>query len=126
MKLIHRLFIMATMLFVILLTGASCQETPKTMTKISMRLIEPAQEYGSFAAQPKIIWRVGVKYARIAEAPDFENHVHSLTIINEPDVWMINLTDKSGKHIVDSGPTMEVHLPIFQMPSGTKTKLHEL
>jgi hypothetical protein len=126
MKPRHYLPLLITMLCTVLLPGALCQETPKTMTKISVRLIEPAPEPRSFAAQPRTIWRVGVKYARIAEALDFENHVHGLTIINEPDVWMVNLVDKSGKHVVDSGPVMEVHLPIFQTSSEAKTKLHEL
>jgi hypothetical protein len=120
------LFFLPGILCLLLTVSAPCQETPKTMVKLSMRLIEPAPETGSFAAQPRTLWRAGKKYARIAEAPDLENHVHGLTILNEPDAWMINLTDKSGKHMVDSGPSLEVHLPIFPTPSNVKMKLREL
>jgi len=36
------------------------------------------------------------------------------------------LFDKSGKHIVDSGPTFEAELPIFDLSEGSKTKLSNL
>src|SRR5207245_1584193 len=39
---------------------------------------------------------------------------------------MINLLDGSGRHLVDPGPTFNVHLPIFEEHSGVKTKLNEL
>jgi hypothetical protein len=38
---------------------------------------------------------------------------------------MINLFDGTGRHLVDPGPTFNVHLPIFEEP-GIKTKLNEL
>jgi len=46
-------------------------------------------------------------------------------IINEPNVWMINLLDKSGKHEVDPGPSLDVHLPIFPDRS-VSTQLKDL
>ncbi len=66
----------------------------------------------SFAAQPKVAWRAGNRCARIAEAPDPGARIYVLSIINE-DVWLINLYDKSGKHILDTGPTTNAHIPIF-------------
>jgi hypothetical protein len=89
-----------------------CQDVPKTMCKISVRGVEPAPEPDSFSAQAKTYWRAGAKYARIAEAEDPKNHIHGLAVISEPDAWMINLFDKSAKHMVDHGPTLDVHLPI--------------
>jgi len=109
-----------------LVTHAFCQEIPKTMVKITTRVLEPVPEPGSFVSQPKTLWRAGIKYARIAEAPDTQHHIHGLMIVNEPNVWMINLFYKSGRHIVDSGPTFDVHLPIFQTPEEAKMKLGEL
>lgn len=103
-----------------------CQDAPKTMTKIAARGVEPTPEPGSFSSQAKIYWRAGTKYARIAEAEDPKNHIHGLAVIAEPDAWMINLFDKSGKHMVDRGPTLDVHLPIFPSTAGTKTKLDGL
>jgi hypothetical protein len=46
-------------------------------------------------------------------------------IINEPDAWMINLFDKSGTHMVDPGPSLDVHLPIFT-DTTVKTRLKDL
>ena len=53
-------------------------------------------------------------------------HIHGLAVISEPDAWMINLFDKSAKHMVDHGPTLDVHLPIFPSTTDTKTKLDGL
>ena len=93
--------------------SSPCEELPKSMRKISTRVIEPKMDPGSFAAQPKVAWRAGNRYARIAEAPDPGARIYVLSIINEPDVWLINLYDKSGKHILDTGPTTNAHIPIF-------------
>jgi hypothetical protein len=108
----------------LLLPGQS-QEVPKTMIKITTRIIEPKPEPGSFLAQPKTVWRAGTIYSRTAEAPDPTNHIHALAIIHEPDAWMINLFDRSGRHLLDPGPTFNVHLPIFEQLSGANTKLNE-
>lgn len=102
------------------------QQPPATMTKISVRLIAPATTSGSFAAQPKTFWRAGTKYARIVESPDPETHIQGLVIISEPDAWMVNLSDKSGRHVVDSGPSLVVHLPIFNRHTGEESGVNEL
>ena len=117
---------MLLLLGVLLASPTTGQERPELMTKITTRLIEPAPSLGSFPAQPKTIWRAGTKYARIAEAPDPQHKIHGLVIVNEPDVWMINLFDKSGRHMVDPGPTFNAHLPIFEAAPGAKTKVAEV
>jgi hypothetical protein len=89
------------------------QESPTTMMRISTRLVEPAPAPNSIAAQARVVWRAGTKYGRLAEPLDIQNRVHGLMIINEPDAWLINLYDKSGKHMVDPGPSLNVHIPIF-------------
>jgi len=96
------------------------------MMRVTTKIVEPKPEAGSFLAQPKTVWRAGTKYSRTAEAPDSTNRIHALAIIHEPDAWMINLFDGSGRHLVDPGPTFNVHLPIFEEHSGVKTKLNEL
>jgi len=101
------------------------QESPKTMMMISTRVVEPRPAPSSFAAQARTLWRAGTKYGRVAEPPDLQNHIHGLMIINEPNVWMINLLDKSGKHEVDPGPSLDVHLPIFPDRS-VSTQLKDL
>src|SRR6266478_5537232 len=101
------------------------QESPTTMMRISTRLVEPRPALNSFAAQARVIWRAGTKYGRVAEPLDIQNHVHGLMIINEPDAWLINLYNKSGKHMVDPGPSLNVHIPIFAGGS-VSTKLTDL
>jgi hypothetical protein len=110
----------------ILVSSSFGQETPKTMMKISTRLVSARVESGAFATQLKTTWRSGTRYARIAEAPDRQNHIHGLIVINEPDVWMINLFDKSGQHIVDPGPSLDAHIPIFQVSGKAKRELDAL
>ncbi len=39
---------------------------------------------------------------------------------------MINLFSRSGRHIVDPGPTFNAHLPIFEGSSRAKTRVAEL
>src|SRR5260370_15038215 len=97
----------------LLVSASLCQETSKTMTMFTTRLVEQKSIPGSFSSEAKTCWRAGTKYARVAEAPDARNRIHELVVVSEPDVWIINLFDKSGKHIVDSGPTFEAELPIF-------------
>ena len=100
-----------------LVSLAVCQETPKSMTRIATRVVEPEPEPGSFAAQTKTCWRAGTKYARIAEAPDAQHHIHALIIIKEPNLWMINLADKSGRHVVDPGPRWMFTFRSFRLPA---------
>lgn len=83
------------------------------MTKIVTRAIGPAIKTGSFAAQPKTMYLAGKKYARMEEETDVQNRIHELVVINEPDTWLINLADNTGRHVVDPGPTFDVHSPIF-------------
>jgi hypothetical protein len=56
----------------------------------------------------------GLTYARAEEEDDPEQHIHGLTICVEPDIWMINLDAMQGRHIVDPGPTFEVHNPLIE------------
>lgn len=102
----------------LLVPSAVSQETPKTMTKISIRGVEPAPNPESFEAQPKIFWRAGTRYARIAESSDPQKRIHGLVIIKEPDIWMINLFDNSGRHMIDPGPSLNVHIPVFPRPEA--------
>src|ERR1700748_3900173 len=85
-----------------------------TVIKIVARFISPQIAPDSFAAKPKTSYIAGDRYARIEEEPDPANRIHALIIVNEPDSWMINLIDHSGRHIVDPGPTFVVHHNILE------------
>jgi hypothetical protein len=103
-------------LFLLLLlatTTLTADDTPKTMTKIEAHLEGPEVMAGSFSAKSKVIYRAGTGYCRLEEAQDTKNKIHGLLIVNEPDAWMVNLYDKSARHMVDPGPTFNCRLPIF-------------
>ena len=88
-----------------------------SMTKIVSRIISDSVPEGSFASKPKTLYRAGNKYSRTEEELDVENNLHALLIVNEPDTWMINLADKTARHIVDPGPTFNFRAPIVWIPS---------
>lgn len=99
-----------------LMTSApSCrgQCEPARMVKVVFKDSTPGVDSSSFAAKPKTLYRLGIKYGRLEEELDAQNGIHGLMVINEPDVWMINLASKTGRHIVDSGPTFEFHSPVI-------------
>ncbi len=89
------------------------QQPPKTMTKMQVQVQSPDVRADSFAAKPKVIYRAGSQFCRIEEQPDPGQGIHGLVIVNEPDVWMVNLATKSGQHMVDTGPSFNCRLPIF-------------
>lgn len=119
-------------LFVILaLLAASSfpQDSPQTMLKIQVQLQSPDIPQSSFATKPKVIYRAGKRYCRVEEAEDTANKIHALMIANEPDVWMVNLFDKTARHLVDPGPTFNCRLPIFASPRAkdeASVALHDL
>ncbi len=100
-------------LFVALAHVSSGQQPPSVMTKVEVVLEGPDIPAGSFPTKPRVMYRAGSRYCRIEEAPDIDNGVHGLIILNEPDYWMVNQVDKTAKHAVDPGPTFKCHLPIF-------------
>ncbi len=90
--------------------AATC--APPTLTRIVTRSVGPDIARGSFRAEPIILYRKGEKYLRNEEAPDPAQRVHLIMIVAEPDIWVVNLMDKTGKHMVDPGPTFVAHAPI--------------
>lgn len=94
-------------------TNALGEEPPAHMTRLMVKVESPDIPKDSFAAQAKRMYRAGSGYCRIEENPDLVNGIHGLLIINEPDSWLINLLDKTAKHMVDPGPTYNCRMPIF-------------
>ena len=90
--------------------AATC--APPTLTRIVTRSVGPDIQRGSFRAEPVTLYRKSELYLRNEETPDPEQRVHALTIVSEPDVWMVNLMDMTGKHVVDPGPAFVAHAPI--------------
>jgi hypothetical protein len=71
----------------------------------------PDAPASAFASLPRTLYRLGERYARLEEALDKERNLHLLVVVNEPDVWMVNLADRTGRHAVDDGPP-KFHAPI--------------
>ena len=94
-------------------TAGAAEPQPKTMTRIEVTLGSHGVVPGSFASKPKIFYRSGNRYCRIEEAPDPDQGVHNLMIVNEPDYWTVNLLARTARHAIDPGPTFSCHLPIF-------------
>ncbi|HEY3449648.1 MAG TPA: hypothetical protein VGK67_25060 [Myxococcales bacterium] len=90
------------------------------MTKVVARNVSPSVPRDSFAAQPKTFYRSGTRYGRVEEAPDREHGIHGLFVVDEPKAWMINLATKTGRTIVDPGPTFVFHAPIILRNKGEK------
>jgi len=107
-------FLQISTLLLTLLPWAAAQAPPTTMTRLSIRAEGPEIPKDSFAAKPKTLFRAGAGFCRIDELPDPANGIHGLIIINEPDIWMVNLHDHSARHFVDEGPTYNCRLPVFE------------
>jgi len=79
------------------------------MTRIEYRDLSSRIPKEPFPAKPRILYTAGTTYSRIEEQPDPTRAIHGLIIVNEPDVWMVNLLDRRAQHFVDRGPTFVVH-----------------
>jgi hypothetical protein len=86
---------------------------PEKLVHITAVNVTPGVTGTSFAAQPKTLYRVGNDKLRIEEAVDAANGVHRVIVVAEPNIWMANLYDNTGKHAVDPGPTFFAKAPIF-------------
>jgi len=118
----------SVLLVLCIFAGTSgAEQLPKTMLKLEVILQSPDVPAGSFASKPKVMYRAGKQYCRTEEAPDPEQGIHGLVIINEPDYWMVNLLAKTAQHGVDPGPTFNCRMPMFadgalKSPSDDESK----
>jgi hypothetical protein len=86
---------------------------PAQLVHITIANVSPGIDPASFAAQPKNYYRTGSDKVRIEEAVDAANAIHGVIVVAEPNIWMANLFDGTGKHIVDPGPTFLAKAPVF-------------
>lgn len=96
-------------------------DPPKVMTKIIVQADGRSIPQGDSLRQPRVIYRAGTRYCRVEEALDGGSGPRELLIIREPDVWVVNLSDRKGQHSLDAGPALECHLPIFSGPPPGST-----
>jgi hypothetical protein len=91
---------------------------------IEFRFLSPMIKSGSFEASIRKLWRSGDRYLRVEEAPDPQQRIHGVIIVNEPNAWMWNRFDNTARHSVDPGPSYIARFALF---SGERSKaLQEL
>jgi len=83
------------------------------MTRIEFRTISEKIKPDSFGAKPRVIYIAGDNWTRMEEAADPARGVQQLIVATEPDIWMINLLDQTGRHILDEDPKPVVHQHIL-------------
>jgi hypothetical protein len=91
--------------------AATC--APPELVHIVVAYITPGIPSTAFAAQPKVIYRIGSDRMRVEEAADPANGIHEVVVLAEPNIWMANLYDNTGKHIVDPAPSHLTKAPVF-------------
>ena len=91
--------------------AATC--APAKLVHIAVTNVTPGVSAASFPGQPKNYYRIGSDKLRIEEAVDSANGIHATVVVAEPNIWMANLYDGTGKHIVDPGPTFYAKAPVF-------------
>lgn len=107
--------------FVALPSGAA-----EPLVYIEFKLESDQIEPGSFLASTRKLWRVGYRYLRIQEEPNPDSGIHGLLIANAPNSYMINLYTMEGNHIVDPGPSIDVHVPVFSGERDERLKALEM
>jgi hypothetical protein len=101
-----------TLVFILLLSSIALADSKPTVTKLTIRYIAPDLASGAAGAKPKTFYLAADRYARIEQETD-ALHSPNLIIVNEPDVWLIDLATRSGSHSVNPGPDLTVHNPIL-------------
>jgi hypothetical protein len=101
------------------LPGAQGDDPSPTMTKMVMRETGPDIPRDSFAAKPKTFYRVGAKLGRVEESLNPDTGLQLHVIVKHPDVWMVNLADKTGRHVKDPDTNGVFRLPIVTLPGAT-------
>lgn len=101
--------------------ASNAQIEPVKMTKIITRDTSPDVPRTSFAAKPRTIYRVGATYGRVEEQPDPDHDLQGLIIVAEPKIWFINLMDKTGRFMMDPGPSYVFRAPVIP-PEGPGRK----
>lgn len=94
--------------------------SPLGLIRLVTTNVTPGAKLTAFSAKPLVMYRSGSLLMRTEEAADPARKLHLLMVLNAPDTWFVNLSDKTGQHIVDPGPTFEIHAPIFSGPGVSK------
>ena len=100
------------------LAPAHADCNPPGLFRIVTANSSPGTPKDSFAGKPKVTYRAGNGLVRSEEMADTAGGIHQLSVINWPDVWVVNLLDKTGEHIVDDSPKSDVHIMALGLDSS--------
>ncbi len=81
------------------------------MTKIVAEYVAPDLPRES-RDKAKIIYVSGNRYARTEEAHDDAGSETTIIVVDQPNVWSVDLKHQRARHNVNHGPVQEVHEPI--------------
>jgi hypothetical protein len=110
-----RVVVIALCSAVVAAYGAPAQAAgcaPEKLVHVTFVDVTPGRPSTS-SAQPVDFYRIGSDRVRTEGAADPANKLHALAVIAEPDIWLVNLYDGTGSHIVDPGPTFDAKAPLF-------------
>lgn len=112
-------FSIAFLIFASIVTQPGLAGEP--MVKVVFRAEGQQIPPDSFAAKAKTLYIWKSTMGRVEEMPDLKNHLQGLIIANGKDIWQINLMDKTGRHIIDPGPTYDFYVPIIPPEKSSTT-----
>ena len=94
------------------------QSASVKMTKIITRDTSPDVPATSFVAKPRTLYRIGETYGRVEEVLGPGHNTQGLVIVSEPKIWIINPRDKTGRFMIDPGPSCVFRAPVIP-PGGS-------
>jgi len=98
--------------------AAPAECAPAKMVRIVMQQTIPSPPAESFAGMSKTLYRQGAKLGRMEEKANPSTGVKSLIVVDAPDVWMVNLKDKTGRHMLDSSSSPRFRASILMGTDG--------
>ncbi len=103
--------------------AALSQQLPDSMLKVVVTMEGPAAVKDPFLTKPRTMYRAGDKYCRISELPNPVKNAEALTVVNEPESWVVNRVTETGRHYVDPGPDLVCRMPmLLRSINGTEDK----
>lgn len=90
---------------------------PSSMLRVITVLDVPSVPKNHFVRVPKTLYRYGERYGRVEEARNPESGLHLLVVVDEPHLWVADLTSQTGNYQRDQGPTFRFRAAIFGDPN---------
>ena len=100
------------------LTPAHADCNPPGLFRIVTANSSPGIPKDSFTGKPIVTYRAGNGRVRTEEMAGRPGDIPRLSVINWPDVWVVNRLDMTGEHIVDDSPKSDVHITALGLDSS--------